>query len=122
MTSAQPLSREYEIPVALGLVLSVITCGIYNVYWNYVQIQAMNALLGRREYDFTKWLVLTLVTCGIYHVYFEYKMGNDLYAYLKGIGRDVSPALQIIGVVLAILGLTVVTDAIYQHELNSLIA
>ena len=122
MTGEKTLSREYEIPIALGIVLSVLTCGLYNIYWNYVQFKAMNELLGRHEYDFVKWAVLTLVTCGIYHIYYEYKMGSDLYAYLRERGHQVNPNVQILGAVFAFLGLTVITDAIYQHELNRLIA
>ncbi len=120
MTTDKPLTSEHHLDIATGIILSLVTCGIYNIYWNYRQFQTMNALLGREEYKFLMWLVLSLVTCGLFHIYYEYKMGSDLYAYLKEQGRDPNPNLPVIGLVLACFGLTIITDAVYQHELNKL--
>jgi hypothetical protein len=118
----KPLTSEHRIDVAVGLILSIVTCGLYNIYWNYRQMRAMNALLGREEYEFVKWLVLSIVTCGLYHVYYEYKMGSDLQTWLDQNGVVVSPNLGVVGLALSIVGLTVIADAVYQHELNKLIA
>jgi len=115
------LSSEHKIEIAAGIILSLLTCGLYNIYWNYRQFQAMNELLGREEYNFVSWLLLSIVTCGLYHIYYEYKMGSDLYAWLKDHGHEVSPNLPLIGLALAVFGLTVIADAVYQHELNKLI-
>jgi hypothetical protein len=120
MTTDKPLSSEHHIDIATGIILSVVTCGLYNIYWNYRQFQAMNQLLGREEFKFVLWLLLSIVTCGLFHIYYEYRMGAELYGWLKGQGRDVNSNLPIIGLVLACLGLTVITDAIYQHEINKL--
>ncbi|HXT00503.1 MAG TPA: DUF4234 domain-containing protein [Elusimicrobiota bacterium] len=119
--SDKVLSSEHRIDVAVGIILSVVTCGLYNIYWNYRQMDAMNALLGRQEFDFAKWAILTLITCGIYHIYYEYRMGNELQAWLTQNGRPVNPHLALTGLVLSMFGLTVVADAVYQHELNKLI-
>jgi len=120
MTTDKPLTSEHHLDIATGIILSLITCGLYNIYWNYRQFQTMNALLGREEYKFLMWLVLSIVTCGLFHIYYEYKMGSDLYSYLKEQGRDPNPNLPVIGLVLACFGLTIITDAVYQHELNKL--
>jgi hypothetical protein len=120
MTTDKPLSSEHRIEIAMGIVLCLITCGLYNIYWNYRQFQAMNALLGREEYQFVPWLLLSLITCGLYHIYYEYKMGSDLYSWLKGQGRDVNPNLPVIGLVLSCFGLCIIADAVYQQELNKL--
>ena len=111
---------EYRVDIALGIVFSIMTCGLYSLYWNYVQFKAMNALLGREEYKFLQWLILSIITCGIYHIYYEYKMGSDLYAYLKSQGMPVSESLPVLGAVLAVFYLMVLSDAIYQHEINRL--
>src|SRR5579863_2119645 len=92
-----PLSSEFRHDIALGIVLSLITCGIYNVYWNSQQFKAMNYLLGREEYNFWKWILLTLVTCGLCHVYYEYKMGSDLLEILNARNVEVTPNLAVIG-------------------------
>lgn len=120
MSDAKVLSSEHRIDVAVGIIFSIVTCGLYNIYWNYRQMKAMNALLGREEFDFAKWAILTLVTCGIYHVYYEYRMGNELQIWLTQNGRPVNPHLALIGLLLSVFGLTVVADAVYQHELNKL--
>ena len=120
MTTDKTLSSEHHIEIAAGIILSLLTCGIYNIYWNYRQFLAMNALLGREEYKFVPWLLLSIITCGLYHIYYEYKMGSDLYSWLKEHDRVVNPNLPVIGLVLSCIGLTVITDAIYQHELNKL--
>ena len=108
--------------VATGLVLSIITCGLYNVYWNHRQFEVLNRLLGRREYDFARWLLLSLVTCGLYHVYTEYRMGQDLARILKEQGHDSNPNLAFAGLALSLCALSVVADAVYQHEINKLVA
>ena len=120
MSDDKVLSTEHRIDVAAGIIFSVVTCGIYNVYWNYRQMKALNALLGREEFSFGKWAILTLLSCGIYHIYYEYRMGSELQAWLTQNGRPVNPHLAAIGLILSMCGLTVVADAVYQHELNKL--
>ena len=120
MSDPKPLSSEHAVDVATAIVLSLVTCGVYNLYWNYRQFLAMNALLGREEFKFVPWLLLSLVTCGLYHIYYEYKMGSELYGWLQANGRPSNPNLPMIGLVLSCLGLTIIADAVYQHEINKL--
>lgn len=118
--AAKPLTTEHHVDVAAGIIFSFISCGLYNIYWNYRQMEAMNALLGRKEYDFTKWAILTLLSCGLYHVYYEYRMGTDLHNWLVQNGHPVNQNIAVIGLALSIVGLTVIADAVYQHEFNKL--
>ena len=55
-----PSMRVVSIP--LYLVLTLVTCGLFNLYWNYRQMVACNAMLGRREFSWLVWFLLTLVT------------------------------------------------------------
>lgn len=116
-----PLGKDHELDIALGIILSIITCGLYNVYWNYREFQALNSLLGREEYRFWYWLLLSIVTCGIFHIYYEYKMGSDIYEHLKDRGLTANPNLPAIGLILSLFGLTIIADAVYQHEINKLV-
>jgi len=120
-SSHKPLSADHHLEIAVGIILSIVTCGFYNIYWNYREMQALNALLGREEYNFRHWLLLCIVTCFIYHIYYEYKMGSDLCLYFKEKGLEVNPNLPLLGLLLSIFGLTVVADAVYQHEINRLV-
>ena len=120
MSEAKALSSEHHVDVAAGIIFSVVTCGLYNVYWNDRQMKAMNALLGRAEFSFGRWLLLSVLSCGIYHIYYEYRMGSELQEWLTQNGRPVNPHLAVIGLILSMFGLTVLADAVYQHELNKL--
>ena len=120
--TAKPLPKDCEVGIAKGIILCLVTCGLYNLYWNYLQFRAMNTLLGRHEFDFVKWLLLSLLTCGIYHIYYEYKMGSELQIWLAQNGYEVNPNLGLVGLLLSCIGLTIVADAIYQSEINRLVA
>jgi hypothetical protein len=120
MSDAKVISTEHHVDIAAGIIFSVISCGIYNIYWNYRQMKAMNELLAREEFDFGKWAILTVLSCGIYHIYYEYRMGAELQAWLTQNGHPVNPHLAVIGLLLSVFGLTVVADAVYQQELNKL--
>lgn len=122
MDQKKPLTREYEDNIALGIILSIVTCGLYNLWWNNRQMAALNKLLGREEYSFVVWLVLAIVTCGLYHLYYEYKMGSHLKQIMHDNGYEVNDNLAILGLVLSVFGLSVVCDAVYQNEINKLCA
>jgi hypothetical protein len=117
----KPFSSDHRIDIAVGIILSLVTCGLYNIYWNYREMQSLNAMLGREEYNFIHWAILSLVTCGIYHIYYEYKMGSDIYLHMRDRGLDANPNLPVIGLLLSLFGLWIIADAIYQHEINRLI-
>jgi hypothetical protein len=66
------------------------------------------------------WFLLTLVTCGLYHIYHEYVMGQSITQVQRRFEKEVSDNLSLISLLLSIFGLTIVTDAIQQHEINAL--
>ncbi len=117
----RPLTADHDLDIAVGIILSIVTCGLYNIYWNYREFESMNALLGRQEYRFWYWAILSIITCGIFHIYYEYKMGSDLLRILKQKGHDANPNLPLIGLALSCFALTIVADAVYQHEINRLV-
>ena len=121
MDSIRPLSSEYKVEIPVGVILSFVTCGIYNVLWNKKQFEAMNILLGKKEYQFGLWLLLSILTCGLFHVYYEYKMGSDLASYLTSHGAKDKSYLPLLGLLLSCVGMTVIADAIYQQEINQLV-
>ena len=63
---------EHVRGIAVSLILTLVTCGLYNFYWQYRQMLAANEMLQSDKYRFLPWLLFTLITCGIYHVYHEY--------------------------------------------------
>ena len=117
---AQPITPKSYINIPLYLVLTILTCGIFNLYWNYRQMEACNALLNRREFSFWIWLLLTLLTCGIYHIFYQYKMGATIVEIQHLMNRDLFDKLPLISVFVTIIGLSVVVDCIHQHEINKI--
>lgn len=106
---------EHVRPIALSLILTLVTCGLYNFYWQYLQMLAANEMLGSEKYRFLPWLAFTLVTCGIYHIYHEYRMSVDIAQVL---GRDTKND-ALISVLLSVFGLSLVVDAIQQSQINA---
>ncbi len=71
---------EYDAvrSILAGILLSLITCGIYGLYWQYKQMETLNAWLKRDEYSFWQWFFFYLLTCGIYGIYYEYRMASGI--------------------------------------------
>ena len=104
--------------IALDLILTILLCGLWNVVVQIKQMEALNFLLKNEKYVFWKIYLLSLLTCGFYLVIYEYRKATDL-ARLAGKEGDSDPVLAVI---LAILGLSIVYDAIAQDKINALLA
>ncbi|MEX1329560.1 MAG: DUF4234 domain-containing protein [Desulfobacterales bacterium] len=117
---AQPITPKSHINIPLYLVLTILTCGIFNLYWNHRQMEACNVLLNRREFSFWTWLLLTILTCGIYHIFYQYKMGAAIVEIQHLLNRDVFYKLPLLSVIVTILGFSIVVDCIHQNEINKL--
>mgnify|MGYP006306754759 CR=1 FL=1 len=113
--------QNFEINIPTYILLTIITCGIFNLYWNYRQMETCNYLLKREEFNFVSWLLLSIITCGIYHVYYQYKMGSAIVEIQNLRKAYVNQNLPILSVVLTIFALSFVTDLIHQLELNKLL-
>ena len=115
------LSREEAVrSIPIGLILTFITCGLYDLYWNAKQMKTFNGLLERDEYSFWHWLLLSALTCGIFHLYYEYRMGVGLVEIQEKFDMRVDKNLPFISLLLSIFGFSIVVDAIQQYEINKL--
>ena len=117
---APPITPKSHINIPLYLILTILTCGIFNLYWNHRQMEACNVLLNRREFSFWTWLLLTILTCGIYHIYYQYKMGAAIVEIQHILKRDVFDKLPLLSVIVTILGFSIVVDCIHQNEINKI--
>ncbi len=65
--------------IAVSVILSIVTCGIYALYW-FVQItNDVNTLATpEKKTSGGTALLLHIVTCGIYGIYWAYRMGELL--------------------------------------------
>ena len=65
--------------IGICILLSIVTCGIYGLYWFVVLTDDINQESG--ETDATSGgmsLLLTIVTCNIYGWFWAYKMGEKV--------------------------------------------
>ncbi len=104
--------------IAVSIILSLLTLGIYLLYWQYRQMKTLNAWLGRTEYYFWRWIFLSFFTCGIYGVFEEYKMSQSINWVEHKYNLQVHRHLPITAVLLTLFGLGFVTTAIQQHYIN----
>ena len=116
-----PGESEYHTNVAVHLILTIVTCGLFNLYWNYKQMQACNHMLGRQEFSFGLWFLLTIITCGIYHVFYQYKMGMAIVELQRSRNRHVFGELPILSVIVTVMALSIIVDAIHQLEINKIV-
>jgi hypothetical protein len=115
---SDPQAGTFTSNIALDIVLTLITCGIYYFFWQARQIRAINHLLGQEKYNFWLWFLLTLVTCGLFNIYYEYYMAQGLIEAQEKHGRVKSKELPVLSLLLTIFGLSIVADAIQQNEIN----
>ncbi len=107
-------NSEHVRSIGLDIVLTLLTCYLFNLYIQYRQMLAVNDMLKQERYNFVLWLVLTIITCGLYHLYHEYRKSKDIAEVMQN-PNSLEPILS---VVLAAFGLGIITDAIQQTEIN----
>ena len=105
--------------IALSIILSIITCGIYGLFWYAFMTNDANKVSG--EYDSTSGgltILYSLLTCGLYKIYWSYKVGKQLYNAGSNYGKDISDN-SILYLILSLFGLSIISDALIQNDLNS---
>lgn len=104
--------------IGLCIVLSLVTCGIYALYWLAVMADDMNRI-SNESHPTSGGLVvvLTLITCGIYGWFWLGKAGATL-DNMRVQNGEASGSLAILFIILAIFGLPIVSYAFLQNELN----
>lgn len=103
--------------VPLCVILSIITCGIYQLYWFVMVNDEVNAVTEEPGTSGGMALLFTIITCGIYDIYWGWKMGDKLDTSRARHGA-VPGSLSILFLVLNLFALDIVSLAIIQSELN----
>lgn len=104
--------------IVLSIILSLVTCGIYNIYWFIVLTNEINQASGRTN-DTSGGLsyILIFVTCGIYGFIWAYKMGEK-----RDIVANENGSSNVIYLILYFLGLSIVVNCLLQDTLNKTVA
>jgi hypothetical protein len=107
--------------IAIAVILSIFTCGIYGIYWFIVLTDETGEASGDRSISGVIAFLLNIVTCYIYGYYWAYKMGQQLTAAKQARGMTVSSTdLSVIFLILHFFGLSIVSLCLMQNELNSM--
>lgn len=68
------------------LLLTLVTCGLYGLYW-FTQIAGeLNDALGEERFKPVTDIVLSIVTCGLWFLWLEWRLANAVL-YRPGINR-----------------------------------
>lgn len=106
--------------IAVCIILSIVTCGIYGIYWFIVMTNESNELVPEMATaSGGVAFLLEIVTCNIYGLYWAYKMGEKLDAAKSARGMQ-SGSGNILYLLLCLFGLNIVAWALIQNDLNSL--
>lgn len=107
--------------IAVSIILSIVTCGIYAIYWFVCLTDDMGKLSNDTRLKGGTCFLLTLVTCGIYGYYWAYLMGKAAYN-IKSQRNLPANDNSIIYLVLQLFGLGIVVYALAQSEINDTIS
>ena len=106
--------------IAVCIVLTLVTCGIYGIYWIVCLTNDVNTVSGDVNGTSGGMVVLlTIVTCGIYGIYWAYKQGEklDFTKNNRGIPSSNSGVLYLI---LQIFGFGIIANALMHNSPNKL--
>lgn len=118
-TTPAPTLAKREIIVAI--LLSIVTCGIYGIYWFIVMTDDANKVSGDNGTSGGMAVLFTILTCGIYGFYWYYKMGQKLYLAGKTYNKDINDN-SVLYLILGFFGLSIVSYCLIQSDLNKFAA
>lgn len=108
-----------ERNIAMCIILSIVTCGIYGIYWMICIVDDSNAAAKSSDRSGGMVFLLSIVTCSIYMYYWAYCQGEKLDQAKTQRGLPATNS-GIAYLLLSIFGLSIVSWALMQNELNKM--
>ena len=108
MTTASVKKRS----VAFAIVFSILTCGIYALYWYVCLTNDTNRLSTHKTAGGIAALFFNILTCGIYSFYWHYMLGKKIGEIEK------ESSSGVLYLVLSFFGLGIIAWALAQAALN----
>lgn len=116
-TSINAPVLEYR-DIAIAIILSIVTCGIYGIFWIISLTNDANKVADRpTDTSGGMVILLTIITCGIYGIYWNYKMGQKIYEAGQRYNKQINDN-SVLYLVLSLFGLQIVNYALMQSDLN----
>ncbi|MGM9946709.1 GYF domain-containing protein [Floccifex sp.] len=105
--------------VGLYLLLTIVTCGIFGLYWMYCIARDTDTLCQNQTTSPGMVVLLSFITCGVYGWYFYYRTCKRLHA-LQFSNGYVVPDDSVIVLILALLSFSIVSLCIIQSTINDI--
>lgn len=108
-----------ERNIVVCIILSIVTCGIYGIYWMICMANDLNVASDNpNDTSGGMVFVFTLITCGIYGWYWYYKAGEKVGQIHQKVTGYPDKGNGILYLILALFGLGIVNYCLIQSELN----
>ena len=106
--------------IAVAIILSLVTCGIYGIYWFIVMTDDVKTASSDTQVASGGLAFLfTILTCGIYQVYWGYKMGELMKTAQEAKKLPVKDN-AVLYLILNLFGFSIITYALIQSDLNAI--
>lgn len=104
--------------IVVAVILSLVTCGIYQIYWMIKLNDEVNDLANEPNATSGGLVFLfSLITCGIYGIFWMYKMGEKCDRIKGAVGGS----SHILYLILSLVGLGIVNYCLIQDTINKAI-
>ena len=102
--------------VVAVVIFTIITLGIYSIYWTYVMAEDMNKKDTTKPplMNFILAILLGIVTCGIYELYWFFRFYEKSDAVTKKNNL-------IVYFILGLFGFNIISMALLQSDVNALV-
>ena len=108
--------------IGLYIVLSIVTCGIFHLVWIAMMANDLRILASEEEKMSGGLVVLlSIVTCGIFLYVWYYQAGESINRAKALRNMPVDNSMGIAYLLLGIFGLGIVSNALIQSEINSML-
>lgn len=107
--------------VAVCIILTLLTCGIYGLYWMACVTNDINKIAGVNDTGGGMCVLLDIITCNIYGWYWAYKLGEKIDIINQKSGRPAGNN-GILMIILMAIGLGFIVFCIAQSKINDIVA
>ena len=108
--------------IAVAVILSIVTCGIYGLIWFIGIINDLNVAANTPEDKSAGMIILlSIITCGIYGYIWLYRAGEKIDK-IRQMNGEAPQSSSLLYLLLCIFGLSIVVYCLIQSELNKVAA